>query len=175
MCEFSVENKEKIGNAIIYIADRLNGVSKTKLLKLLYLMEERMVEKYHVPFLALPYEVWRLGPVQKDLFAELSDDLVLLKDYIVSYYENDHQYFKARKPFERDEFSDCELAVMNEVMTTCGGKSAKQLVNMLHRPETLWYKEAEAHHVLAAFEENMCNNTDIKIDFGKLLPDRKVS
>ena len=57
MCKFSESTKEKLGNALIYVAERVPDLSKTKALKLLYLMEERMVLRYHVPFLGIPYEV----------------------------------------------------------------------------------------------------------------------
>lgn len=59
MCKFSESVKDKLGNALIYMAERVDDLSKTKALKLLYLMEERMVLKYHMPFLAIPYEVWQ--------------------------------------------------------------------------------------------------------------------
>ena len=61
MCKFSPDSKAKIGNAIIYIANHTGKLSKTKLLKLLYIMEYTMVRKYHAPFLAVPYEVWKWG------------------------------------------------------------------------------------------------------------------
>lgn len=169
MCRFSIENKKKIGNAMIYIADRLQGVSKTKLLKLLYIIEERMVKKYHVPFLALPYEIWRLGPVQKDLYAELSDKPFLFRDYIEPYYTDNNKYFRALKPFEDDEFSDCELAVMDEVMKAYGDKNARQLIDILHQPDTLWYNGAVKNNVLSSFSDGSCNSTEIKIDFSELL------
>ncbi len=175
MCGFSIEHKKKIGNAMIYIADRLHGVSKTKLLKLLYIMEEQMVKKNHVPFLALPYEIWRLGPVQKDLYAELSDKPFLFKDYIEPYYIDNNKYFRALKPFEDDEFSDCELAVMDEVMVKYGTMNARQLIDVLHQPDTLWYKGAVENNVLASFHNETCNSTEIKIDFRELLFGEKRS
>ena len=61
MSKYSEENLSRIGNAIIYIAEHTSDLSKTKLLKLLYLMEERSALEYQQPFLALPYEVCRLG------------------------------------------------------------------------------------------------------------------
>lgn len=66
MCKFSEDSKQKLGNAIVFIASRVGQLSKTKLLKLLYLMEEYMVKRYHTPFLAIPYEVWQAGPVAKE-------------------------------------------------------------------------------------------------------------
>ena len=46
MCKFSATTKDKLGNALIYMAERVSDLSKTKALKLLYLMEERMVLRY---------------------------------------------------------------------------------------------------------------------------------
>ena len=94
---------------MIYIAKHTNMLSKTKLIKLLYIMEEKMVERHHTPFLAIPYEIWHLGPVQKDLFADLSDQLFLMQNYLEPYSVESNKYFKARKEFSDDEFSQQEI------------------------------------------------------------------
>ena len=39
MCKFSEDSRQKLGNAVIYIANHTEQLSKTKLLKLLFLME----------------------------------------------------------------------------------------------------------------------------------------
>lgn len=169
MCKFSPDSKAKIGNAIIYIANHTGKLSKTKLLKLLYIMEYTMVRKYHAPFLAVPYEVWKWGPVQKDLFADLSDNLFLMKDYISAYFSENRKYFKAKAEFNDDEFSQLEISVMNEVLEEYGKKTAQQLEHILHQPNSLWYRAAEKNNVLNAFNDGTCNNTDIKIDFSDLL------
>ena len=59
MCTFSESSRVRLGNAVMYIAARAKYPYKTEVLKLLYLMEERMVQKYHVPMLSIPYSVWR--------------------------------------------------------------------------------------------------------------------
>lgn len=71
MFKFSESTKRKLGNAIVYIAYHTSGLCRNKLLKLLYLMEEHMALKYHVPFIGMPYEVWQAGPVAKDVFIDL--------------------------------------------------------------------------------------------------------
>ena len=169
MCKFSSASKAKIGNTIIYIANHTGKLSKTKLLKLLYIMESTMVRKYRVPFLAIPYEVWKWGPVQKDLYADLSDHLFLMKDYISAYTSDDRKYFKAKVDFCDDEFSQIELNVMDEVLQAYGKMSATQLERLLHKPNSLWYKLAEKNNVLDSFADGTCNNTEIKIDFSELL------
>ena len=83
MCKFSESTKQKLGNTVVYIAHYTSNLSKTKLLKLLYLMEERMALKFHVPFIGIPFEVWQAGPVAKDVFIDLSDGPFLLKRLIL--------------------------------------------------------------------------------------------
>lgn len=139
------------------------------MLKLLYIMESTMVRKYHVPFLAIPYEVWKWGPVQKDLFADLSDNLFLMKDYISAYFSEDRKYFRAKAEFNDDEFSQLEIGVMDEVLEEYGKKTVQQLESILHQPNSLWYRAAEKNNVLSSFSDGTCNNTDIKIDFSDLL------
>ena len=130
-----------------------------------------MVRKYHTPFLAVPYEVWKWGPVQKDLFADLSDNLYLMKDYITSYVSEGKTYFKAKTEFSDDEFSQVEISVMDEILKTYGKKNAQQLEAILHKPDSLWYNAAKRNNVLDSFNDGTCNSTDIKIDFSELLAD----
>ena len=67
MKAYAMSDIEKLGNAVVYIAERVPDLSKTKLLKLLYFMEEYSVKRFHTPFLGLPFEVWQSGPVVKDV------------------------------------------------------------------------------------------------------------
>lgn len=115
MCKFSEANKDKLGNALIYMAERVPDLSKAKALKLLYLMEERMVLIYHVPFLGIPYEVWQAGPVAKDVFIDLSDGPYLLKDYVKTEMHHTGTYIISVKPFDDDEFSECEIDMMDGI------------------------------------------------------------
>lgn len=154
---------------MIYIAKHTDMLSKTKLIKLLYIMEEKMVERHHTPFLAIPYEIWHLGPVQKDLFADLSDQLFLMHDYLEPYTMDSNKFFKARKEFCDDEFSQQEITIMDEVLAEFGKCTAAQLVSHLHREDSLWYKTAQKYGALEWFDNGLCNNTDIKIDFGELI------
>lgn len=137
-------------------------VCKTKLLKLLYLMEETMAKVYHAPFLALPYEVWQFGAVQKDLFAELSDGCPsILKDYIAQSKDGN---FIAKKGFDDDEFSDAEIEMMESVMRKYGDKTATQLVSLLHKKDSLWYRTAKEKGVLSLFKNGQATTSAYTID-----------
>lgn len=169
MCKFSESTKEKLGNVLIYMAERVEDLSKTKALKLLYLMEERMVLRYHVPFLGIPYEVWQAGPVAKDVFIDLSDGPYLLKDYIKTEQRYTGTYIVSIKPFCDEEFSECEIEMMDAIVKKYQGLSAAELVLETHKKGTLWYQEASENGLLEAFVNHECNNSDIRIDFTKAM------
>lgn len=165
MCKLTTSDKNKLGNTVVYIASHTNNLSKTKLLKLLYFMEEYSVRRFHTPFLGLPFEVWQAGPVVKDVFIDLSETPVILDGFVTKQVKGDATYIQAAKDFCDDEFSDNDLVVMQEVLKKYGDKSAKELVGLTHQKGTLWYKVANKEHLLPLFESKMMNNSDYTIDF----------
>ena len=169
MCKLTKPDKEKLGNAVIYIASHTGNLSKTKLLKLLYFMEEYSVRRFQTPFLGLPYEVWQAGPVVKDVFIDLSETPVLLDGYVTKQTKGEATYILPIKEFCDDEFSDNDLVVMQEVMKKYGGKTAKELVALTHRKGTLWYNTAYRENLLDAFSRKLMNNSDSVIDFSEEL------
>ena len=119
---------KKLGNAVIYIANHTEQLSKTKLLKLLFLMEEYMVKRYHVPFMGLPFEIWQVGPVAKRYFHRFVRRPFPVERFCKTEVQKDATYIRAIKPFCDDEFSDCEMEMMDEIIRKYGKKTAKQLV-----------------------------------------------
>lgn len=172
MCRFSESSKVRLGNAVIYIASHAKYPYKTEVLKLLFLMEERMVQKYHVPMLSIPFSVWRLGPVSVDVFEELSDGPVLLSDFITLQFNGQGIMVKPSKEFDEDEFSDAELQVMHEVMERYGQMNTDELIAETHKEGSLWHMTAKEHGLLEDFAEQRANSSNIIIDMGRqLCPD----
>lgn len=165
MGKYSEESISRIGNAAVYIAQHTSNLSKTKLLKLLYLMEERSAIRYHQPFLCLPYEVWQAGPVAKDVYIDISDGAVLLSKYVSVVNDEDAQYIVAKTDFDDSDFSNNEISLMDEVLADYGDKTAKELVDITHRKGSLWYNIAEKHGLIEAFSRHECNNSNFVIDF----------
>src|SRR5690349_13795289 len=80
---FTRDQINKIGNAIIYLSQKIPDLNKTKILKLLFLIEEACIKKFGHPFFGIDFQLWKLGPVAKDIFIDLSDDtLTLLNEFI---------------------------------------------------------------------------------------------
>lgn len=174
MCRFSEANKRKLGNTVLYIAQHAKYPYKTEVLKLLFLMEERMVQQYHVPFLAIPFSVWRLGPVSVDVFEELSDGPALLDEYISLQFCSTGNKVIGKKSFEDEEFSDAELKVMEQVMSKYGDMTSEELIKETHREGSLWRITAEEQGLLADFEAKRANSSNVVLDMGKqLCPDAR--
>ena len=172
MCRFSETSRVRLGNAVMFIAMHARYPYKTEVLKLLYLMEERMVQKYHVPMLGIPYSVWRLGPVSVDVFEELSDGPVLLNDFITLQFNGQGIRVTPSKEFDEDEFSDAELMVMAEVMERYGQMNSDELIAETHKEGSLWHETAKEHGLLEDFDERRANSSNIVIDMGRqLCPD----
>ena len=158
-----------------YVAQRAKYPYKTEVLKLLFLMEERMVQQYHVPFLGIPFSVWRLGPVSVDVFEELSDGPHLLDDYIVLEPAGVGVKVSAKKAFEDDEFSDAELRMMDLVMEKYGQMNSDELIEVTHRDGGLWKVTAEENGLLEDFDQKRANSSTVVIDMGRqLCPDARA-
>jgi len=174
---YSKNQIEKLGNAIIYLAEKIQPLSKTKLLKLIYLLEETAVKKYGVPFLGIDFQLWKLGPVAKDLFIELSSSPALLDNYIAVANNNDATFITAKQPFCDDEFSDMEMELMDIVVSTFRNYTAHDLINITHRENHPWHDAAKSSGYLEAFDKNQCNSTEIVLDLSSMLnelPEQKA-
>ncbi|WP_300599124.1 Panacea domain-containing protein [Niabella sp.] len=158
---------EKIGNTVVYLAERIPQLSKTKLLKLLYILDEISIKKSGIPILNLKYKVWKFGPVSEELFIDLSTEPTLLDKFIER--ENDGSHIKAKVGFNDDEFSDNDIELMNFVIEKFGNKSAKDLVSYTHRINSPWYNTAKENSVLELLEKEIINNTEFLIDMGQII------
>ncbi len=166
---YTKEEIDKIGNTIIYLSEKIPLLSKTKALKLIYLIEETSVKKFGLPILNLKFFVWMYGPVTKDIFIDLSSNPILLNEYIKREERDGNSYISPNKAFSDDEFSDNEMAVIDLVIDTFKNYTAEQLVKLTHREHSLWYKTAKENNVLDLLENKQLNNTEIEIDFSRLL------
>ena len=169
MCRFSELSKQKLGNAVVYIAERARFPYKTEVLKLLYLMEEQMVLKYHVPFLAIPFNVWRMGPVSVDVYEELSDQPILLETYVTLKNTGKGNIVKPKVKFDDEEFSDAALEVMDYIMSKFGNFTSDQRIELTHREGSPWWNAAKENDLLQDFKEKRANSSNVVIDFGKSL------
>lgn len=168
---YTKDQIDKIGNAIIFLCEQMGSLSKTKLLKLIYLIEETSVKKYGIPFFNIRFDVWKLGPVSRDLYAEITSEPFLLEDYIEKELKNDNVFVRAKKKFADDEFSDLEIELLEQIAVSFKKYTADQLIELTHRKHSPWYTTAQQNGLLEAFENGLANTSAIEIDMSTLLSD----
>lgn len=173
--KFNQNQLEKIGNTIVYLSQNIPHLSKTKLLKLLYILDEISIKKSGLPFLNLKYKVWKFGPVSEELFIDLYSETKLLEDYIEKNSDDGVNYIHPIVDFNDDEFSDNDIDLMDSIIEKFGNKSAKELIAYTHRVNSPWYNTAKENDVLELLESETINNTEYLIDMSQLIAhdDRK--
>jgi len=169
---FTKDQINKIGNTIIYLSTRMPDLNKTKILKLLFVIEEAAVKKTGKHFFGIDFQLWKYGPVAKDIYIDLTTSLwddspILLNDFIQR-DPNSPENFIAKRAFNDDEFSDSDLQLLDLVIKFAKDKTAKYLVDHTHGINSLWRKSALKYGVLESLENELLNSTEFNVDFSLL-------
>lgn len=167
--QYNSQQLSKIGNASVYLAAKVPMLSKTKLLKLLYILDEVSIKKSGIPFFNLKYKVWKFGPVSEELFVDLSSEPTLLKKYIKREFNNNHNTIVPAIEFNDDEFSDNDIELMDLIIEQFGNKTSKELISYTHRKNSPWHVAAQQHSVLELLETEVINNTEYLVDLSVLV------
>ncbi len=181
----SLDQINRMGNVAIFFAENTIELSKTKLLKLVYLAEELFVKKHASPFLGVPFNAWQLGPVQRELFTNLDVALInstdgqnssLLSEYITLELHPSNKYFiKKLKNFNDDEFSDDEISTLSHIANEYKYHEANHLIFITHKGSSLWYKTViKEEGLLERFESKKQTVSDIVLDFADLIENEKI-
>lgn len=160
---------DKVGNAIIYLSQKIEHLTKTKALKLIYILDELSIKQSGIPFFNLKYKVWKFGPVSEEIFIDLSSETSILKNYIERTSEDGATVIQSKAKFNDDEFSDNDMNLLDFVIEKFGNQSAKDLVSFTHRKNSPWYISATLNSVLELLENEEINNTEFLIDMSVLV------
>lgn len=133
-------NKRLIGNLIILLSERCRPLYHTKLMKLLYLIDEESTLQIGVPITWLDYKAWKLGPVSPELFYSKNQGYNKFGEYVQfeSTGRNNSCIVKAIKPFDDSEFSNWDLEIIEKVITKYGSLSTGELIRLTHQKGSLW-------------------------------------
>ncbi len=174
-------NLDKIGNLIVYLVDEIKrkhhqNTYLTKLLKLLYIIDETSVKETGAPVTGLDYRVWKMGPVAYDVYKDFvfdeSNQLATFaegKKSTSKIRNNDIVKIESVNRFNDDEFSDYEMEMIDRVIDQFGHYDGEALINLLHEKGSLWDKIVEANHLMAVFEKQ--NTSEYRIDLSEILQD----
>ena len=168
---FAETEKNRVGNTLIYLAERISDLSKTKLLKLVYLLDVYTTKQTGIPFLGLRYEVWRMGPVNQDLYAEFSSSSKIFDNYVDIDNTGAFPVIRPKKSFEDDEFSDQDIDILDAVIEKYGAYQANELSLITHKPGGLWDTAAEKNGLKDFFNNSQTHTTNCLINLKDLLDD----
>ena len=168
---YTKDQIDKIGNTIVYLSHQMADLTKTKILKVLFLLEEASIKRTGKPFVGMDFQLWKLGPVAKDVFIDLSSDDSpgLLQPYIER-DPADNRIFRAKNDFNNDEFSANDLKLMDTIIEFVKDKPAAYLIKHTHGPNSLWRRSAIQFGVLELLEKELVNSTEFEVDFSLLFP-----
>lgn len=165
---YTNEQLERLGNTILFLEQKIQPLYKTKLLKLIYLLDELATARNGVPFLGLDYKLWQAGPVNSDLYEELNEPY-LLESFISLRQNEKGTQVIGKKKFSDDEFSEMEVNLLKEIADRYKTAPAEKLVEITHRRAAPWYIIAKENNLLESFQERKINTTDIPVDLTLLI------
>lgn len=145
-------NRRKNGALLAYIANKVPGISMRKMLKIIYLIDERFMKLRGFPFTWLDYYVWEKGPVAIEIYSIKKKDNYF-SDFVKTTRLNDKVVILPLFPINNDptgpfgEISEYDLSIINEELEKYGNKSADWLTDQTHLPDALWTQTKLDCHV----------------------------
>lgn len=137
--------REKLLNAIVYFATNTAYCGKTKLFKLLFLLDFDHFKKTGRSVTGLDYYAWQLGPKPVDLDNELDGEEVSDKsiweaieirpERVINYQR---LTIVPKKDFEPDFFSKREIRLLESLSIEHKYKTADQMVDLTHVENGVW-------------------------------------
>lgn len=131
---------DRIGNLLVYITSKLGAIPKTKLLKLIYIVEEESIKKGGTQFTDLSYTYLPMGPVSTFVNTQISKKRKELLDFIDIQEKGKTTLISSRIAFSDNEFSKFDIELMDDVLTKFGNWKIPDLIEYTHREGSPWKK-----------------------------------
>lgn len=167
-------NRNKIGNLFIYLADNVDRLFVTKLMKLTYLIDEISVKETGTPVTWLRYKVWKMGPVPRKIHANLTFEKGdFFSEYIdVEYIESANgRKITANNKFDDSDFSDYEIELIERVVKDYGHLSSGELIELLHETDSLWHRVVVEKELQSIFDSGEESTSPYSIDLKDAITD----
>lgn len=152
-------NKEKNGALLAYIAKNIPEINLRKLLKIVYLIDEKFMELRGFPLTWFNYYAWAKGPVATEVYDVKNG---AFSEYVTCYKNEDNKHIinsvlpsKYQVLKQMDMYSPYEMRAIDEIVYKYENMTADELSELTHEEGTLWSQIVK--------EENVCF-TDGKSD-----------
>lgn len=135
-------NKEKNGVLLAYLAERIPNVTLRKLLKLVYLTDEKFTIERGLPLTWFNYFAWKKGPVAPEVYDVKNGSFA---DFVQCHRNSNDKYEVSPVGGALTEdrlnlYSRYEMNMIDEIISKYGSMSADELTDITHLENTLWSK-----------------------------------
>jgi uncharacterized phage-associated protein len=139
-CMILTNHREKLINTIIYFAGHTKYCGKTKLLKLLYLVDFKNFKQTGKSITGLEYYAWEMGPVPRELFEELSGNMKPdMRSAIHDLPEGEgFKQIRPKKKFDSQFFSKNEMKLLENIAFVFKDAMADAMVESTHLKNEPW-------------------------------------
>lgn len=151
--------RQKLINAVIFFAGNTLHCGKTKLIKLLYLLDFGHFRLTGRSVTELDYYAWEKGPVPVDLYYELDepdDDLKAVVQYkIEPMWDFQLSAISPAQDFDQSPFTKRELQLMEEISAAYHKHYATDMVDVTHAENGAWdkvWQNGEGKNFLIPYE-----------------------
>lgn len=135
-------NREKNGVLLAYLAERIPNVTLRKLLKLVYLTDEKFTIERGFPLTWFNYFAWKKGPVAPEVYDVKNGSFA---DFVQCHRNSNDKYEVSPVGGALTEdrlnlYSRYEMNMIDEIISKYGSMSADELTDITHLENTLWSK-----------------------------------
>ena len=120
------------------------------------------VKETNSPVTWLNYKVWKNGPVPQKVYYNLTfENGTEFSDFISLEQSSEINGLKIvpNNDFDDSEFTDYEIELIDKVISLYGNLNSTQLIDLLHKEDSLWHKIVEEKGLAPKFESNEDANT----------------
>jgi len=157
-------DREKLINAIVFFARNTRHCGKTKLFKLLYLLDFHHFRATGRSVTGLEYRAWKHGPVPFELVQEwdaLEPDLAAAIEVVPEpVHDYDRLRIEPKVEFDNRHFTKRELQFMQELAARHRDEMTRPLVGLTHEERGPWDKIWDGGH-----------GNDARIPYALAVPD----
>ena len=156
-------HRKKLINAILYFANHTKYCGKTKLLKLLYFLDFSHFKQTGKSVTGLDYFAWEMGPVPKELFEELTDNMK--PDMSASIHDlpagEGFQQIRPKKKFENQYFSKKEINLLKNLAFIFEDSKADAMVEFTHLKNEPWERTLKGEGEFKKIDYMLAIDSDI--------------
>jgi hypothetical protein len=173
--EFPAMEIQKIGNMMHLIAKFSNGIGLTRLLKLMYLIDEASVKDIGVPVSIIEYKVAQLGPLAEEVWKELGTYNKAFEKQVNTevHITGDTEFLlvTAIGTPDMELFSEYETLLIKNIVDKYRNVETEVIINeILHREDSPWGKIVKEQKIDFS-KPGTKKISDFTIDFSSLISD----